>query len=201
MSREDLDDMSSGSRSGPLTALSIAAIGLLLPAFESSSSPVTSCTALPRKVIVSLGGVSRLFTDITREASSGRNLTVTGNPKATRMVIYETSDGSRKVTITVDQYGSPSDASAAFQQAVQKSQSVPGFKPVPVPTLGQQTFAGTTTMGAETHIGLGALDHKLIVGATLAGYDATPDNATKLVALARMQGAVAKKAVGPSSGR
>ena len=47
-------------------------------------------------------------------------------------------------------------------------------------------------MDGETHIGLGTLDHKLIVGATLAGYDATPDNATKLVAVARMQGAAAR---------
>ncbi len=43
------------------------------------------------------------------------------------------------------------------------------------------------TINAETHIGLGVLDDKLIVGATLAGYDATPDNTAKLVALARMQ--------------
>lgn len=56
-------------------------------------------------------------------------------------------------------------------------------------------------MGAETHIGLGTLDRKLIVGATLAGYDATPDNAAKLVALARMQGATAKRAVGPRGSR
>ena len=75
------------------------------------------------------------------------------------MVIYETDDGSKKVTITIDQYGSLGDASSAYQQAVQKSQSVPGYKPIPVPTLGQQTFAGTVTMNAETHIGLGALDH------------------------------------------
>ena len=56
-------------------------------------------------------------------------------------------------------------------------------------------------MDAETHIGLGALDHKLIVGATLAGYDATPDNVTKLVAVARMQGAAAERTVGPSGRR
>ena len=56
-------------------------------------------------------------------------------------------------------------------------------------------------MGAETHIGLGALNDKLIVGATLAGYDATPDNTDKLVAVARMQGAAAKTASGPSGKR
>jgi hypothetical protein len=54
----------------------------------------------------------------------------------------------------------------------------------------------TATVGAETHIGLGALDHKLMVGATLAGYDAIRDNITKLVAVARMQAAAAKRAVG-----
>jgi hypothetical protein len=199
--REDLGDMGAGSRPGRLTALSIAAVGALALACESSSSPATSGSTLPRNVIVPLSGVSRFFPDITRETSTGRNSTATGNPKATRMVIYETGEGSKKITITVDRYGSSSDASSAYQEAVQKSQSVPGFKPVPVPTLGQQTFAGTTTMGGETHIGLGALDHKLIVGATLAGYDATPDNAAKLVAVARMQGAAAKRAVGPSGSR
>ena len=56
-------------------------------------------------------------------------------------------------------------------------------------------------MDADTHIGLGTLDHKLIVGATLAGYDATPDNSTKLVAVARMQGAAAKKTAGLGGSR
>ena len=112
--------MGSGSRSGRLTALSIAIVGTLLLACESFSAPATSGSTLPRNVIVPLSGVSRFFPDITRETSTGRNLTATGNPKATRMVIYETGDGSKKVTITVDQYGSSSDASSAYQQAIQK---------------------------------------------------------------------------------
>jgi hypothetical protein len=112
------------------------------------------------------------------------------------MAIYASGDGSKKVTITVDQYESLDDASSAYQQALQKSRSVPGYKPVPVPALAQQTFAGRVTKGAETHIGLGALDHKLIVGATLAGYDATADNRDKLVSIARMQVAAAQKALG-----
>ena len=181
--------MVSGSRPGLLTALSIATVGTLLLACEGFSAPATSAsTTLPRNVIVPLSEVSRFFPDITREASTGPDLTATGNPKATRMVIYESGDGAKKVTITVDRYGSSRDASSAYKQAVQKSQSVPGFKPVQVPRSGQQAFAGTTTMDGETHIGLGTLDHKLIVGATLAGYDATPDNVTKLVAVTRMQG-------------
>jgi hypothetical protein len=156
---------------------------------------------LARNVMVPLSEVSRLFPEITRQRSTGRNATATGNPKATRMVIYENGDGSKKVTLSVDQYRNASDASSAYQQGVATSQSVAGFKPVAVPSADQQTFAGTTTMGAETHIGLGALDHKLIVGATLAGYDATPDNIAKLVAVARMQGAAAKKAAGVSGTR
>src|SRR5215467_10071422 len=95
---------------------------------------------------------------------------------ATRSVIYTTGDGSKKVTLTVDQYGSASDASSAYQQAMQKSEAVPGFTPLPPPNVGQQSFAGTATIGTETHVGLGALDGMLIVGATLAGYDATPNN-------------------------
>ena len=194
--------MGRGSRPGRATALSIATVGTLLLACESFSAPATSGSTLPRNVIVPLSAIARLFPDITRETSTGPDLTATGNPKATRMVIYESGDGAKKVTITIDQYGSSRDASSAYEQAVQKSQSVPGFKPVRVPRLGQRAFAGTTTMDAETHIGLGALDHKLIVGATLAGYDATPDNVTKLVAVARMQGAAAaKRTVGPSGSR
>ena len=193
--------MGSGSRPGRLTALSIAMVGSLSLVCESFSAPATSGGTLPRNVIVPLSEVTRLFPDITRETSTGRNLTATGNPKATRLVIYESGDGSKKVTITVDQYGSSRDASSAYKQAVQKSQSVPGFKPVQVPGLGQQAFAGTTTMDAETHVGLGTLDHKLIVGATLAGYDATPDNVTNLVAVARMQGAAAKKTAGLGGSR
>ena len=174
---------------------------MLLLACESFSAPAVSGSTLPRNVIVPLSEVTRLFPDIIREASTGGNATATGNPKATRMVIYESGDGSKKVTITVDQYGSSRDASSAYKQAVQKSQSVPGFKPVRVPRLGQQAFAGTTTMDAETHIGLGVLDHKLIVAATLAGYEATPDNATRLVAVARMQGAAAKRTAGLGGSR
>ncbi len=188
--------MGSGSRPGRLTALSIAMVGTLSLVCESFSAPATSGGTLPRDVIVPLSEVTRLFPDITRETSTSGNATATGSPKATRLVIYESGDGSKKVTITVDRYGSSRDASSAYKQAVQKSQSVPGFKPVRVPRLGQLAFAGTTTMDGETHIGLGTLDHKRIVGATLAGYDATPDHVTKLVAVTRMQGAADKRAAG-----
>jgi hypothetical protein len=91
------------------------------------------------------------------------------------------------VTITIDQYGSPRGALWAYRQAVQKSRSIRGFKSRSVANLGQQTFAGSVTIDAETNIGLGLLDHRLTVGATLAGYDAPPDNIAKLVAPVRIQ--------------
>ena len=199
--------MGFGLRRGRFAALLIATVWALSPAAYggSSSSPNSTKSAsdftLPRSVVVPLSVVSRFFPEVTQEASTGRNLTAAGNPTATRSVIYATSDGSKKVTITVDQYRSSSDASSAYQQAVQKSQSVPRFNPVPVPTLGQRAFAGSVTRGAETHVGLGVLDDELIVGATLAGYDAASDNTVKLVGMARMVEAAAKLALGASGSR
>ena len=143
-----------------------------------------------------LNAVNRFFPEVTQEASTGQNSTATGNPKATRSVVYVTADTSKQVTISVDRYESASEASSAYQQAVQKSKIVPGFKAVAIPILGQQSFAGRVTMGAETHVGLGALDGKLIVGVTLAGYDATPDKIARLVDLARTEVTAASAALG-----
>jgi hypothetical protein len=99
------------------------------------------------------------------------------------------------VTITVDQYASSSDASSAYQEAVQKSKIVPGFKPLSAPNLGQNAFIGTATQQGETHIGLGALHGILVVGATLAGYDPTPQNTAKLISLTREEERAAKAAL------
>ena len=150
---------------------------------------------LPRKVVVPISMVNRFFPEVTREASTGRNLTAVANAKATRSVIYANSDSSKKVTITVDEYQTASDASSAYQEAVAKSKTVPGFKPVFAENLGQNAFVGTVTQGAETHIGLGTLQGLLIVGATLAGYDPTPENTAKLVSLIREEERAAKAAM------
>jgi len=99
------------------------------------------------------------------------------------------------VTITVDQYPTASDASSAYQEAVAKSKTVPGFKPVPAEDLGQDAFIGTVTQGEETHIGLGALHGALIVGVTLAGYDPTPENTAKLISVTREEESAAKAAL------
>jgi hypothetical protein len=192
--------MDNGSHLTRLAALLIAITGSLSMAAYGQSLPLgngttsTPGSVLQRKVVVPISVVNRFFS-VTREASTGSNLTAVGNPKATRSVIYANADSSKKVTITVDQYASPTDASSAYQEAVQKSKIVPGFKPVSASDLGQNTFIGTVTQGDETHIGLGALQGTLIVGATLVGYDPTPDNIAKLVSVTREEEAAAKVAL------
>ena len=189
-----------GSHLTRLAALLIAITGSLsLAAYGQSPPPGNDTTStpgsvLPREVVVPISVVNRFFT-VTREASTGSNSTAVGNPKATRSVIYANSDSSKKVTITVDQYASTTDASSAYQEAVQKSKIVPGFKPVSAPDLGQNAFIGTVTQGDETHIGLGALQGTLIVGVTLVGYDSAPDNVAKLVSVTREEEAAAKAAL------
>ena len=185
----------------PATSLTIALIGILsLNVYAQSPSQSAAATSasgslLSREVVVPLSVVNRFFPEITREATTGQNLTAVGNAKATRSVIYANSGSSKNVTITVDQYASSSDASSAYQEAVQKSKTVPGFKPIPAENLGQNAFIGTVTQGGETHIGLGALDGTVVVGATLAGFDATPDIIDKLISMTHEEEGVAKTAV------
>ena len=190
-------NMRNGPRLIKFAAVFIAVSEVLLPTADAQSpSPANaSDSILPRKVVVAISTVNRFFPEVTSEASTGRNLTAVANPKATRSVIYANSDSSKKVTISVDQYATASDASSAYQEAVAKSKTVPGFKPVHAENLGQDAFVGTVTQGGETHIGLGALHDALIVGATLAGYDLTPENTAKLVALTREEERVAKAAM------
>jgi hypothetical protein len=199
-----VSDTGRGSRLGRLAVLLIAVVAAFSPAAygQSSSSSISTASAsgslLPRNVVVPLRVVKRFFAEVTQQASTGRNLTAVGNPKATRSVIYANDDDSKKVTITVDLYRNSRDAWPAFREALQKSKDVPGFKPISIPTVGQRAFAGMVTMGTETHVGLGALDGKLIVGVTLAGFDATRRNISELVALARVEVAAAKEALGAS---
>ncbi len=199
-----VSDTGRGSRLGRLAVLLIAVVAAFSPAAygQSSSSSISTASAsgslLPRNVVVPLRVVKRFFAEVTQQASTGRNLTAVGNPKATRSVIYANDDDSKKVTITVDLYRNSRDAWPAFREALQKSKDVSGFKPISIPTVGQRAFAGMVTMGTETHVGLGALDGKLIVGVTLAGFDATRRNISELVALARVEVAAAKEALGAS---
>jgi len=185
----------SGLPARPFLIVLIAALSLTaswqspLPA---NSSTIASESLLPRDVVVPISVVNHFFPEVTREASTGQNLTAVGNAKATRSVIYANSNSSKKVTITVDQYLTTSGASSVFQEAVAKSKNVPGFKPVHAEDLGPNAFIGTVTQGGETHIGLGTLHGMLIVGATLAGYEPTPDNIAKLISLTREEEDAAK---------
>jgi hypothetical protein len=183
-----------------MRSLVVALIGILsLPLYGESPSPSRGATSapeslLPRKVVIPLIVVNRFFPEVTQEASTGQNLTAVGEPTATRSVIYANGDSSKKVTITVDRYVSSRDASLAYEEAVQKSKSVPGFKPIPAENLGPNAFIGSVTQGEETHIGLGALHGTLVVGATLAGYDPTPDKIANLISLTREEESAAKAA-------
>jgi CubicO group peptidase (beta-lactamase class C family) len=171
---------------------------------EQTPSPGTGGVRAPgamlaRDVIVPLPVVTRFFPEATQEMSTGQNATAVRNPEATRSVIYTNGDKSKKVTISVDQYATSSDALAAYEEAVQKSRSVPGFRPIDAPNLGPQAFIGTVTQGTETHIGLGALRGTLIVGVTLVGYEASAATTAKLVSLAREEEKAADAIVGAIS--
>ena len=150
---------------GPRAAvLSVAAIALLSLAAcgddlssktASSTAAAASAALLPRNTVVPVSVVTQYFPDVTKETSTGPNETSVGKPIASRSVVFSSADGKKKVTLSVDQYASASDAAAAYQTAVQGSKAAPGFKPAASPNLGQEAFAGTSQVGTEMHFGLG----------------------------------------------
>ena len=176
-------------------ALSVAAIALLsLAACGDAPAPL-----LPRDTVVPVSEVTKYFPEITKEASTGPNETSVGKPIASRSVVFTSADGKKKVTVSVDQYASASDAAAAYQTAVQGSKAAPGFNPAATPNLGQEAFAGTSQVGAEMHFGLGARDGRLIMSATHAGdIPVTPDNSNNLISLGGAELTTAKQVLGPS---
>jgi hypothetical protein len=175
---------------GIAAILSMAAYGQgisLAAGPASASDPL-----LAREVVIPISTVRGFFPQVDQEARTSPDLTAVGNPKATRSVIYANSNGSKKVTITVDQYVSSNDASSAYEEAVQRSKAVPGFTPISAPNLGQNAFMAIVTRGEETHVGFGALHGEFIVAITLAGYQPTPGTILKLRSLAREEEAAAK---------
>ncbi len=169
-------------------ALTIAIVTSIAGCGSSSADGATS-SLLPRNFVVLVNLVTQYFDAITQQQSTGEDSTAQGNPVATRAVFFINDGGTLLLTITADRYRNTSDAASAYQTALQKSEAVPGFTPISIPPVGQQSFAGSVTQGTETHVGLGALDGKFVFGATLAGFDATPDNVANLVGLARAQDA------------
>lgn len=177
-------------------ALTIAIVTSIAGCGGSSGDLAPSNPLLPRHYVVRLSIVNQYFDSIRQQDSTGEDSTAQGNPNATRAVFFIDDADTQKVTITVDRYNSTSDAASAYQTALEKSEEVPGFTPITIPAVGQQSFAGSVTQGMETHVGLGALDGKFVFGATLAGFDATPDNVDNLVGLARAENAAIDAASG-----
>jgi hypothetical protein len=178
--------------------LSAAAIALLsMAACGDAAAP--SAQLLPRNTLLPVSVVTEYFPDVTREATTGPNETSVGKPMASRSVVFTSADGKKKVTLSVDQYASASDAAAAYQTAVQGSKAAPGFNPAATPNLGQEAFAGTSQVGAEMHFGLGARDGRLIMSVTHAGdIPVTPDNSNHLISLGGVELTTAKQVLGPS---
>jgi hypothetical protein len=168
-------------------------------ASSTTTAAAASAALLPRYTVVPVSVVVQYFPDVTKEASTGPNETSAGKPIASRSVVFASADGKKKVTLSVDQYASASDAAAAWQTAVQGSKAAPGFKPAASPNLGQEAFAGTSQVGAEMHFGLGARDGRLIMSATHAGdIPVTPDNSNNLISLGGVELTTAKQVLGPS---
>jgi hypothetical protein len=181
-------------------ALTIAVVTSIAGCGGSSGGLPPPNPLLPRNYVVLLSIVNQYFDSITKQDSTGKDSTAQGDPNATRAVFFIDDADTQKVTITVDRYNSTSDAGSAYQTALEKSEEVPGFTPIAIPAVGQQSFAGSVTQGIETHVGLGALDGKFVFGATLAGFDATPDttpdNIDNLVGLTRAENAAIDAAAG-----
>ena len=177
---------------------SVAAIALLsLAACGDAAAP--SASLLPRNTVVPVSEVTKYFPDVTKEASTGSNETSVGKPIASRSVVFTSADGKKKVTVSVDQYSSASDVAAAYQTAVQGSKAAPGFNPATTPNLGEEAFAGTSQVGAEIHLGLGAREGRLIMSATHAGdIPLTPGNSNNLISLGGEELTTAKQVLGPS---
>ena len=183
---------------GPLVVLWVSTIALISLA-ACGNAAAASPSSLPRNTVVSVSVVTQHFPNVTKEASTGPNETSVGKPIASRSVVFASADGKKKVTVSMDQYASTSDAAAAYQTAVQGSKAAPGFNPAATPSLGQEAFAGTSQVGDEMHFGLGARDGRLIMSATHAGdIPVTPDNSNSLISLGGEELTTAKQVLGAS---
>jgi hypothetical protein len=183
-------------RLGSLVAPSIAAVMAfgLVPrgrGNQLSEAPnrTLQASVLPRDRIIPLSTVKEILPEMNRETATGQDETAVGKPNGNRSVTYATAAGSQRVVISIDQYRTTEAASAAYQQAFQMSQEVPGAKGEPVSNLGQRAFIGVATQGKETHVGGGALYRDVIVTVTLQGYDGTKENKARVTAIILKQAA------------
>jgi hypothetical protein len=179
--------------------LFVAAVVLPLAALGDDAKPSsTTARLLPRESVVPLSSVTKYFPDVTEEGKAALNETTVGNASGSISVAFTDTDGTKKVTLSVDEYASADDAAAAFQTAVRASEAAPGFKLASAPNLGQEAFAGSSKVGDEMHFGLGVRDGRLIVSATHAGaIPVTQGNSTSMINLAAAMLIAAKQALGP----
>jgi len=187
---------------GALAALPLAlVVALSLPAWADagkrahSRSKPSNRPTLPRHALISLKAVRVVLPEMVRETAAGANRTAIGHPTGTGRVTYATASGSQRVVISVDRYRSAGAASSAYQQALRKSEEVPGASSGEVVSgLGDQAFIGVVTQGDETHVGGGALYGDLIVTVTLQGYNGTKAYKDKVAELIRKQAALVRSA-------
>jgi hypothetical protein len=100
---------------------------LIVPERRSAKAPDSM---LPRKLVVPISTVNRVVRKNLR-SEYGAQLDHSREYQVTRNVIYPNSDGSKKVTITVDEYTTASDPSSAYQEAVARSKTVPASSQFP----------------------------------------------------------------------
>jgi hypothetical protein len=134
-----------------LLALPIAMVTSIAGCGGSSGCFPPPNPLLLRNYVVQLSIVNQYFDSITQQDGTGEDSTAQGNPNATRAVFLIDDADTQKVTITVDRYNSTSDAASAYEAALEKSEEVPGFTPITIPSVGQQSFAGSITQGMAGH--------------------------------------------------
>jgi len=173
-------------------ALGLVAFSLAASAQDEPGIPTTSTAAsrsdaeLPRSMFVSLKAVKEFFPEVSRQQNVAEPTASPGKPLATRMMVYASGNGAKEVFLAISHYETPNDSGLAYQETTRKTQ-LPEFNPIAVSNVGQQVFGGIITQGAQTQISLYTLDDTLIVTTTLAGYDASTENISKLVELTRKE--------------
>ena len=178
-----------------MVLFSLVALGLLASAYAQDQEPDEPATGsksakseplLRRNVVVSIRDVEQSFPEISKQTDSGADASAAAKPIATRMVVFSSRDGAKKLTLSVDEYEYGSQAVRAYEEAARKGE-LPEFEPIAISNVGQQVFAGALKQGGETQIVVTAVDDTLLVAAMLAGYEDTTENISKLADLTRME--------------
>jgi len=82
-----------------------------------------SAASLPRNTVVPVSVVTQYFPDVTKEASTGPNEASVGKPIASRSVVFVSADGTKKVTVSLDQYARTTSSAWATWSSPSPSRS------------------------------------------------------------------------------